>query len=97
MRSTCLGRGISLPRSVTWYSRSAPISRIFMPLAQFPIDHADVNDHAAIIIIDAVENQRPRRLIRHVPGRRKLLAQLADQLVDPLPGLGRHENRSPRR
>ena len=63
IRSTCLGRGMSLPRSVIWYSLVGPHQSDFLPLFQFAIDHADVDDHAAIIVVDAVEDQRPRRRV----------------------------------
>ena len=69
------------------------MKRIFWPFFKLAVDDADVNDDAAIIVVDAVENQRPRRRIGIALGRRKLVAQLGDQFVDPLPGLGRHQDR----
>ena len=63
-----------------------------LSLLEFAIDHAHVGEHAAIVVVDAVENQRARRCIRDSARRRKLIAELVDQFVDPLAGLGADED-----
>ena len=64
-----------------------------LALHQLAVEHADVRDDAAVVIIDAVEDQGAGRQVGLARGGRELVAELADQLVDALAGLGRDEDR----
>src|SRR5688500_10490717 len=57
------------------------------------VDDADVRDDAAVIVVNAVEDQGPRRQVRFALWRGEFLAELGDELVDALAGLGRDEDR----
>ncbi len=60
-------------------------------VAQLAVDDADVGDHAAVGVVDRVEDQGPRRGVRVTDRRRRLLDDLVEQRLDPVPGLGRGE------
>jgi hypothetical protein len=64
-----------------------------LALAQLAVNDADVNDDTAVVVINAVEDQGAQRLVRLAFRRRELVAQLGDELIDALPGLGADEDR----
>ena len=75
-------------------SSPVPMKRIFWPLLQLAVDDADVNDHAAIIVVDAVEDQRPGRACPASPlGGGSCSHSCVDHFVDALAGLGRDQDR----
>src|SRR5262245_16504431 len=63
-----------------------------LPLGQFAVDHTHINDHAAVIVVNAIEDEGAGRLIGNSPGRRKFVAELADQLINSLPRFGADED-----
>ena len=60
-----------------------------LALAERAVDDADVGDHAAVLVVLGVEDQRARRRDRVARRRRHALDDLLQQLVDALAGLGR--------
>lgn len=59
-------------------------------VGQFPVDHPDVGDHAAVGVVDRVEDQRPRRSVLDALRRLDLGDDLAQQVLDAFAGLRRH-------
>ena len=58
-------------------------------VAELAVDHPDVGDHAAVGVVDGVEDQRARRGVGVADRGRGLLDDLVEQLLDAEPGLGR--------
>ncbi len=52
------------------------------------VHHPDVGDHAAVGVVDRVEDERPRRGVRVSLGGRDEPDNLVQQVLDALPGLG---------
>ena len=69
------------------------MKRIFWPFFSSPSNDTDVTEHAAIVVVDAVEDQGAGRGIGQTSRRRELIAKLANQLIDPFAGLGADQNR----
>ena len=59
----------------------------FLALFQAAVDHADVDDNAAVVVVVRVEDQPAGRVVAGALGGRQLVAQGGDELVDPLAGL----------
>ena len=55
---------------------------------QAAVDHPDVGDHAAVGVVDRVEDERPRRGVRVAVRGGDLADDLVQQVLDALPGLG---------
>jgi hypothetical protein len=58
-----------------------------------PVDDPHQNHHAPVGVVPAVQQQHPQRLVRVADGRRHLGHHRLEDLDDPLPLLGRGEDR----
>ncbi len=58
--------------------------------ADVAVDHPDVGDHAAVDVIDRVEDHRPGLRVGVADRRRDVAADHVEQLLDALAGLGAH-------
>jgi hypothetical protein len=58
-------------------------------VAELAVDHPDVGDHAAVGVVDGVEDQRAGRRVGVADRRRGLLDDLVQQSLDAEAGLGR--------
>ena len=56
-------------------------------VGELAVDHADVGDHAAVGVVDRVEDQRPRRGVGVAHRRRGLGDDLVEQVLDAHAGL----------
>ena len=57
-------------------------------VAELAVDDPDVGDHAAVGVVDRVEDQRARRCVRVADGGRGLRDDLVEQALDAHAGLG---------
>jgi hypothetical protein len=64
----------------------------FLALGQLAIDDADVGDDAAVVVVDAVEDEGAGRGIGLAARGRELVAEFGQQFVDALAGLGGDED-----
>ena len=58
-------------------------------VGELAVDHADVGDHAAVGVVDGVEDQRPRRGVRVTDRSRRLRDDLVEQRLNAGAGLRR--------
>ncbi len=61
-----------------------------LPRGDLAVDHPDVGDHAAVGVVDRVEDHRTRRRVGNTFRRRDLAHHLVEHRPDALTGLGRH-------
>ena len=89
LRSAGSWSGVKKPMSSMSASVPLAIARIDLALGEGAVDDADVGDHAAVLVVLGVEDQRARGRVGVAVGRRDAGDDLLQQVLDALAGLGR--------
>ena len=64
-----------------------------LPLFDHSVEHPEVDDHATVGIIVAIEDKCPQRCVLITLGSRNILYDGLEQLIDTLTCLGRYQGR----
>ena len=85
-----LGSGETMPTSSSSCVVPVDIILIFSRGRELAVDHADVGDHAAVDVVDRVEDHRPGGRVGVTDRRGDQPDHLVEQLADAHAGLAGH-------